>query len=605
MACSGVQVACFLLSALGCSGPTSTRRRRDASDISETGGTGGEEETGGSGGDLGGGTGGTGGGGSGGTGGDLGGSGGDSGGTGGSAQPDAAGAEPDAAVDAASPIDAASLAADVAADLAVDAAMPDLAVDLAADQRVNTPDLALDMALPPDLGRDAPAVIGGLANHWKFDESGGLSAFDSTLSENTGTLTNGALFAPGTHFPNPGFTNTGALTLDGVNDYVVFGTTGVPDPGGAHSISLWVNYASVPSGNHNFISLTSATALCGLQIGFRAGELRAWKWGGATLASRAAPPASGWHNIIYTFDGTTHSLIVDGVTAAGTTTAQPSCPVSLVEVGGTETNKELFAGNVDDVRLYNRMISASEIALLAGGADPVMGPKLDAGPPDTAPAVDLTTGLVGRWKLDEGTGTTTADSSGNGNNGTIAGNPTWPAGFPAAQFTNPHALALDGTGDQVAVGVTNFAALDQARSVSLWFNYATVPASGNKTFFSITNRAANATMGAGFQIGTRGSNLSIWAIGGTVYAMTPAPAVGWHHLVYTFDGTTHVMYLDGAQAMTSAVVPPNPQNVAPAEAMIGNYLNGSERFTGSLDDVRVWKARVLTSSEVSALFSGQ
>ena len=52
-------------------------------------------------------------------------------------------------------------------------------------------------------------------------------------------------------------------------------------------------------------------------------------------------------------------------------------------------------------------------------------------------------------------------------------------------------------------------------------------------------------------------------------------------------------------------VSPNPQNVAATEALIGNYLNGNERFTGRLDDIRIWKNRVLSSAEITALLNGQ
>jgi hypothetical protein len=375
-----------------------------------------------------------------------------------------------------------------------------------------------------------------------------------------------------------------------------------------------VNYANL-TGTHNFISLTNPAATCGLDIGIRGNELRAWKWGGTTLVARTAPAASGWHNVIYTFDGTIHTLIVDGVTAANTNTNQSTCAVTEVQVGTVGASLEFFQGSVDDLRIYNRVITATEIALIAAGADPTMGPKLDAGvdaSPDLGvdlapdgPTIDLTTNLVGYWKLDEGSGTTVADSSGNNNGGTIAGNPTWPAGSPAAQASNPHSLALDGTDDQVQLGVNGFAALDQQRSVSLWFNYAAAPTTGNKTYFSASNRAANAGMGAGFQLGTRGTALCVWAIGGFVYLTTPAPAPGWHHLVYTFNGTNHLMYLDGSPQVTSAGVSPNPQSVPVAEAFIGNYLNGNERPIVRIDDVRVWKDRTLTGAEVTALFSGQ
>ena len=45
-----------------------------------------------------------------------------------------------------------------------------------------------------------------------------------------------------------------------------------------------------------------------------------------------------------------------------------------------------------------------------------------AGPPS---------GLAGAWGFNEGTGTTTADSSGNGNTATLVNGPTWVAGKSA------------------------------------------------------------------------------------------------------------------------------------------------------------------------------
>src|SRR5688500_14656832 len=65
-------------------------------------------------------------------------------------------------------------------------------------------------------------------------------------------------------------------------------------------------------------------------------------------------------------------------------------------------------------------------------------------------------GLVGYWQFEEGTGTTTADSSGNGLTGTLVSGPTWvssPLGSNALDFTtgpdgvdlgNPAALQITG-----------------------------------------------------------------------------------------------------------------------------------------------------------------
>ncbi len=56
--------------------------------------------------------------------------------------------------------------------------------------------------------------------------------------------------------------------------------------------------------------------------------------------------------------------------------------------------------------------------------------------------------LVGWWKFDEGSGTVAIDSSGNGLNGIINGNPTWGTGSP---YDQSHYLLFDGTNDWVDI----------------------------------------------------------------------------------------------------------------------------------------------------------
>ena len=77
--------------------------------------------------------------------------------------------------------------------------------------------------------------------------------------------------------------------------------------------------------------------------------------------------------------------------------------------------------------------------------------------------------LVGYWRLDEGSGTIAYDSSGNGNDGTIIGDPQWVAG------KNGQALDFDGTEDYIDVGLgagDYFATLNSGLSVAAWINRA-------------------------------------------------------------------------------------------------------------------------------------
>ena len=74
-----------------------------------------------------------------------------------------------------------------------------------------------------------------------------------------------------------------------------------------------------------------------------------------------------------------------------------------------------FGGDVDEVSLYNKVLSSEEFATLYGSD----GNPVNAGDPRTI------SGLVGYYRLEEGTGTSTADSSSTGNNGTLVNGVAW------------------------------------------------------------------------------------------------------------------------------------------------------------------------------------
>ena len=73
------------------------------------------------------------------------------------------------------------------------------------------------------------------------------------------------------------------------------------------------------------------------------------------------------------------------------------------------------------------------------------------------------------------------------------------------------------------------------------------------------------------------------------------------HYAYTFDGTTHRLYIDGAQADSSQVA---PDTAAPTALNLGRWTGGQEYYTGQLDDLRIY-GRALTAAEVLALANDQ
>jgi Concanavalin A-like lectin/glucanases superfamily len=214
---------------------------------------------------------------------------------------------------------------------------------------------------------------------------------------------------------------------------------------------------------------------------------------------------------------------------------------------------------------------------------------------------DLVTGngLVGYWKLDEASGTTFADTSASANSGTLHNSQTWvtptsASSLPGLSFTDPAGLSFDGSSNYGTMGTTNLPALNASMTIALWAYYTSIDSSNRNAFALKSGSAA-------VQIGQRGSALVASKSGGVILATASStPASGWHHLAYTFDGTTHRLYLDGGTATTSTVA---PDTGAPTSVWIGTYNGGSELWAGSLDDVRIY-SRVLGATEIAALAAG-
>jgi len=198
----------------------------------------------------------------------------------------------------------------------------------------------------------------GLIGWWKLDEASGLIAVDSSGNGNDGTLTNMA----GDEWTTGQV--DGGLEFDGNNDAI----TGIGDcPTGNFTIAGWAK----DTGGGGWRVLYSAEQEIWFGVDDDASP-RVWidVGGNGNGANTAAGTwtLDTWHHIAGTWDGTTVHLYLDGVDM-GTIYGTPENPQAKAAVIGAwskNTSDENWSGTIDDVRLYNRALTADEIALLAG-----------------------------------------------------------------------------------------------------------------------------------------------------------------------------------------------------------------------------------------------
>jgi hypothetical protein len=185
-----------------------------------------------------------------------------------------------------------------------------------------------------------------------------------------GTLSNGAFIN------TPGRYGAGCLELDGTNDYVALGDPAGLQITGQITIAAWVK-PDATNGLRNIVNKghdNSTTPNGEITLRINAGAYQTGYWAGSAGSVIAAGPASGansaaadigtWHHLAGVWDGATWRLYRDGVQIASAASATGAVTVPTVgwAIGARGTGTErFFDGQIDEVRIYNRGLSALEI----------------------------------------------------------------------------------------------------------------------------------------------------------------------------------------------------------------------------------------------------
>lgn len=223
-----------------------------------------------------------------------------------------------------------------------------------------------------------------------------------------------------------------------------------------------------------------------------------------------------------------------------------------------------------------------------------------------AQTADVTNGLVGHWKFDEGSGTSAVDSSGNNNIGTLTNGPTWTTGKIGG------ALSFDGTDDYVQtigneLNVANnitMAAWIKADATNMrhiiWQGNASGNGGGAEEEISLNT--GNTTDGASnrLQFFIEGTNDDINIT--TSFSDTTT----WNHVVGVVSGLDTVapqaqLYLNGI-SVGSDSADIISRTSWDTNLRIGRPGLSTRLFDGLIDEVRVYN-RALTASEISTLYN--
>lgn len=204
-------------------------------------------------------------------------------------------------------------------------------------------------------------ISDGLVAFWKFNESIGTSAKDSK-NANDGTLINGPAWVAGKM--------GNGISFNGTNSYVSAPHVALDNR--SFTITGWIKANNLAASQTWFGQIDSLAGTKALHLRLLTTGALYFGFFGWDLPTAAGIISPGtWYHVAYVYTNTSPS--VRQIYANGILLATDSPPPFTGTVGATNIGvwdpsvSEYWNGFVDDVRVYNRALSASEIQQIAAG----------------------------------------------------------------------------------------------------------------------------------------------------------------------------------------------------------------------------------------------
>ena len=204
----------------------------------------------------------------------------------------------------------------------------------------------------------APPADGPVAA-FGFDEASGTTTIDASGKGNAGTIS-GATRTTTAKFGS-------ALNFDGVNDWVTVPDANSLDLTRAMTLEAWVRPTTLGAYRTVLIKETTGNLVYALYASSRFGSSsvsRPSAWIDVEgVGPTTALPVNAWSHLASTYDGLTWRFYVNG-TQVATRAFTAAIPTSTgpLRLGGNNIWSEWFKGQLDEIRVYDRALSAAEVA---------------------------------------------------------------------------------------------------------------------------------------------------------------------------------------------------------------------------------------------------
>ncbi len=480
--------------------------------------------------------------------------------------------------------------------------------------------ILLGFFLPFSVSAD---INSGLVGYWTMDGKD-INWSTNTLTDKSGNGNNGAITNMSTTTsPSQGHTGQ-SLKFDGVDDYISIPYAGLDfertDP---FSISAWVKFddthaqsiigrSSLAGTRGTFFYRCKNVSLCNADgLAFALGNSGANAIVVKTPTSSFLPNV--WTHVVVTYDGSSSASgvkIYKNATSLSLTTSLDTLSATIKpavnwRIGDDYTN-DWMKGSVDELRIFNRVLSAQDVAQLykqgqSKIAQSAVRPTTDA----------LSQGLVGYWTMDGkdinwGTNILN-DRSSQANIGTIVG---------ASTTTTPiagkigQALNINSTPARVDMGDPVNGSLDLSGdfSINIWTSSKGYLTRGSNYNYLLSKGTPNASGSAGYGIVQVSDNKIYFDAASSTsiaadrilvpFGSSPINDGVWHMLTVTNSNSITTLYKDSVSVGTSYV----SGSLATALAFnLGSDTTTSRNCNCKIDDTRIYN-RALSAQEINQLY---
>ena len=367
----------------------------------------------------------------------------------------------------------------------------------------------------------------------------------------------------------------GSVYFDGTGDYITGPTPATMGIGtGDFTIECWFYATAADTDKGIWDTHTTSSSADGLTLTrITATTFRVWQ-ASQILVSNATAITDVWNHLAVVRDNGTLELFVNGVSqgTVANTTNMNSAQGIVIGSGryqaGSVPNKSV-TGYISDFRVTTTAVYTSNFATPTAPLTAITNTQL------------LTcTNKNDIWDASSGNLLTKAgDVTGGGNSGTLLFGQT--------------AIALDGTGDYVAVDRTvgHFGTDDF--TVEGWWYFNTVSA-GYQAVISLGQN----TDQRGWIIATETNNgLAMYMSNGSTWSYIVGPSTvptlnAWNHIAAVRNGSTLTLYLNGTSLGTANIGTNSTHSTTSGALYIGHYPffpGGARSFNGYIQDVRITK----------------